>query len=218
MSPDGPAIDVWIADAASPAWGVPDAGDETAPERLSAIGRALDAAVRNQGGPLGPCNLSHSGRHVVFVAARSPDVTHLGVDVEVRRDVPRPQAFARRILADGEGGAADLVGAWTVKEAALKATRQGLEGDPRAWRFDDLGRPNPRLLDAPAAWGPVANWAFLREEIADGVVLAIAVRLDKIHSLEVRLRSVQGPSDVSVAERCSSRCLRWSPAPAPVCR
>jgi len=214
MAIGDPAIEVWIADASSPAWGVDGEGARADADRLSAVGRALEAAVRHAGGPFGPCNLSHSGSQVVFAAARSPSITHLGVDVEMRRDVPRPAAFARRILAEEEAGASDLVGAWTIKEAALKATREGLAGEPTAWRFDDLGRSDPRLLNAPGAWGPPSNWAFLRTDIAGPAALALAVRFDKIHSLDVWVRSVQGPADVSLAERRSPLCLRWFPAGA----
>ncbi|WP_369796595.1 4'-phosphopantetheinyl transferase superfamily protein [Phenylobacterium sp. CCH12-B4] len=135
--------------------------------------------------------------------------------MEVRRRPPRPRAFARRILAPGEESASDLVGAWTVKEAALKATREGLAADPRAWRFDDLECHDPRLVTAPSAWGPPENWAFLRTEVEGPAALALAVRLNKIHSLDVCVRSVHGPGDVSTPDPCSSFCLRWSPRGLP---
>lgn len=215
MPSTGPDIDVWVADASNSAWAAASCGDGEDPNRLSAVGRELEAAVRAQGGHFGPSNLSHSGWRVALAVARSPNVVRLGVDMEVRRQTPRPRAFARRILAPGEEGAPDLVGAWTLKEAALKATREGLAGDPRAWRFDDLERHDPRLVTAPPAWGPPGSWAFLRTEVDGPAALALAVQLDKIHSLDVCVRSVQGPGDVSVADQRSSFCLRWSPRSPP---
>lgn len=211
MPSTGPDIEVWVADASNSAWAAASRGDAEDPERLSAVGRELEAAVGAQGGYFGPSNLSHSGPKVAFAVARSPNIVRLGIDLEVRRATPRPRAFARRILAPGEEGASDLTGAWTLKEAALKATREGLAGDPRGWRFDDLECRDPRLVTAPPAWGPPGSWAFLRAEVDGPAALALAVRLDKIHSLDVCVRSVQGPGDISVADRCSSFCLRWSP-------
>lgn len=212
----GPDIEVWVADVSGSAWAAPGCGDEEDdPDRVSAAGRQLEAAVRAHGRYPGLSNLSHSGPQVAFAIARNASIVRLGIDLELRRPTPRPSAFARRVLAPGEEGASDLVGAWTLKEAALKATREGLAGDPRAWRFDDLDGPGPRLLTAPPAWGPPESWAFLRAEVDGPAALALAVRLDKIHSLDVCVRSVQAPADILVADRRSSFCLRWSPAGAP---
>lgn len=213
--PPGPDIEVWVADASSSAWAAASRGDGEDPDRVSAVGRELEAAVRAHGGYAGPSNLSHSGAQVAFAIARSSSVVRLGIDLELRRPTPRPRAFARRILAPGEEGASDLTAAWTLKEAALKATREGLTGDPRAWRFDDLEGLGPRLVTAPPAWGPPESWAFLRADVDGPAALALALRLDKIHSLDVCVRSVQAPADISVADRRSSFCLRWSPASSP---
>lgn len=212
---NGPDIEVWVADASGSAWAAGGSGDADDPCHVSAVGRELEGAVRRRGGYCGPSNLSHSGPLVAFAIARSAGVIRLGVDVELRRPVPRSSAFARRILAPGEQDEADLVGAWTLKEAALKATQEGLAGDPRGWRFDGLEGLGPRLVTAPPAWRPTENWAFLRAELDGPAALALAARLDKVHSVDVCVRSVRGPADIPTAARRPPFCLRWSPVGSP---
>ena len=212
MPPGFAVIDVWLADATGPAWGGSGGVDERHPDQLTAVGRELSAAVIGDAEHPLPCNLSHSGHLVVFAIARSPCITHLGVDLEMRRKAPRPAAFASRILAEGEAaGATDLVAAWTIKEAALKAVRVGLAGDPRLWRFDSLQSTTPRLLEAPGPWGPATRWAFARTDIEGPAVLAVAARLDTEQPVEVAIRSAVSPAEAARPGLSPSLCLTWSP-------
>lgn len=215
MAPERAVIDVWLADAASGAWAGQGRGDGSDPDHLSAVGRELSAAVLGGCETSSPNNLSHSGSLVVFAIARSPCVTHLGVDVEMRRDLPRVEAFAGRILAPGEAGALDLVSAWTLKEAALKATGIGLAGDPRSWRLDDFQSANPRLLEAPDAWGPPTHWAFVRTDIEGPAALAVAARLKTAQPVDVVVRSADGPAEAARPGRTSALRFTWWPRYSP---
>ena len=220
-------VDVWTADVADACWRPyrtgashaddlsPDdlSADDLSADDLSAVGRVLRDAALVQGDD-GPHNLSHSDRRVVFAVARGPGVTHLGVDVESLRPIPRADAFARRILADGEVVAAsDLVAAWTLKEAALKATGVGLAGDPRAWRFQGHAA-EPTLQAAPPEWTPVERWAFLRTTLGEDSALVLAVRLDKVRSIDVFIRQIRRQEDM-VRENVAVRRLTWSPQSFP---
>ncbi len=206
-------IDVWTADVGDAMWRPyhtgASKGDDLSAEDLSAIGRALRDAALDQRDD-GPHNLSHSDRRVVFAVARGPGVTHLGVDIELLRPIPRADAFARRILADGEVvSTSDLVTAWTLKEAALKATGAGLTGDPRAWRFQGHAA-EPRLQAAPPQWTPLEQWAFLHTTVDEASVLALAVRLDEIGCIDVFIRRIRGLEDM-VGESVAAQRLTWSP-------
>lgn len=217
MAPARATVDVWTADVADAFWRTYRTGashaDELSADDLSAVGRVLrDAALAQRDD--GPHNLSHSDRRVVFAVARGPGVTHLGVDVESLRPVPRADAFSRRILADGEVVAtSDLVAAWTLKEAALKATGVGLTGDPRSWRFQGHAA-EPRLQAAPPEWTPLEQWAFVRETLDEDSVLALAVRLEKIESIDVFIRQIRCPEDL-VRKNGAVRRLTWSPQSFP---
>lgn len=211
-------VDVWTAEVADACWRPHRIGEshsddpnahDLSPDDLSAIGRALRDAALAQGDD-GPHNLSHSDRRVVFAVARGPGVTHLGVDVETLRAVPRPDAFARRVLAEGEVvPASDLIAAWTLKEAALKATGVGLAGDPRAWRFQGHAA-EPTLQAAPPEWTPIDRWAFLRTTLGEDSALALAVRLDEVRSIDVFIRHIRCLEDM-VRENVAVRRLTWSP-------
>jgi hypothetical protein len=216
MDPDRAVIDVWLADATRPGWRGLGGSDGAHSDGLSAIGLALSAAAAGGSEPSFARNLSHSGRLVVFAAARTSCVTHLGVDVEMRRDLPRPAAFAGRVLTDAEAdGARDLVAAWTVKEAALKAVGVGLAGDPRSWRFEGLLSTHPRLLAAPDPWGPPIRWAFLRTDIEGPAALALAVRLDRVRAVDVIVRSADDPVQAAQSDREPLLRLTWSPLGCP---
>lgn len=222
MAPPRAIVDVWTADVTDPYWrshhnGRPQSdhsgGGDFGADDLSAVGRALrDAALARPDDA--PHNLSHSDRRVVFAVARGPGVTHLGVDVETLRPIPRPDAFARRILADGEVVAArDLIVAWTLKEAALKATGVGLTGDARAWSFEGHAA-EPRLLAAPQPWGPVEHWAFLRTTLGEDSPLALAIRLETVRSIDVFIHRISAPPD-RIRKNAAVRRLTWSPQSFP---
>jgi phosphopantetheinyl transferase len=148
-------------------------------------------------------NRSHSWPWLVLAAADGGDLDLLGVDVEVRRSVAAPLAFARRILSQEERDPSVepspeyLLHAWTVKEAALKATGLGLHGDPRAWRLDWSTPDYPRLRVAPAEAGAPERWWFGRWDIeAPAASMALAVRRLRAAKVDVRLQWAARPQDL----------------------
>ena len=185
-------VDLWLADLGSPGWCDIGPGPLGSGANESAAGRILAQAVLGDRPNPPPANLSHSGRLLILGVARDARIELLGVDVEVRRPVPRPSAFARRILGVGERlpDGDDVVAAWTVKEAALKAIGVGLHGDPRDWRFGWGPDGQVKLLFPAEAWGPAEVWAFNRREITipESASIAVGARLRAPGMLEVRLR------------------------------
>jgi 4'-phosphopantetheinyl transferase len=161
----------------------PGAGDRWLAARAvlrSVVGRAIGAdaeAVMFSAAPSGKpglspdgpvqFNLSHS-RGVVAVAVAGQPV---GVDVEVRRRLVRPDRLARRLFdadrclrwsgIDEPARTTELLQAWTRAEALLKATGEGIRGtmsgvEPRlaalGWTVRDL-ELGADLVGAVAAAG-----------------------------------------------------------------
>lgn len=191
-------IEVWIANLADIDWRHLLGADFDNPAVQSAAGKLLvalklgDDAFGTRPSPIS--NISHSGCHLVLASTCDPLVEALGVDVEVRRRIPRERAFAHRILARNEV-ANDLVGAWTAKEAALKAVGVGLSGDPRSWEFQDLDCATPRLIRAPLHARAVERWTFVRLEIAgfQPATLTVAARLARPGQMSIVLKDANAP-------------------------
>jgi 4'-phosphopantetheinyl transferase len=110
-------------------------------------------------------SISHTRGCVAVAVARCA----IGVDVERRRAIPDLLAVARRAFAPEERAAvAARVGCaaritlfyrfWTLGEAFIKATGEGLAQDLTSFAFSDQGKPT--LMRVSAAHGPVDRWRF----------------------------------------------------------
>jgi hypothetical protein len=192
-------IDLWIVDLAAEGWR--DQDETTAGRTLASI----TGAVRG-----GLCNISHTDRTLALVCTRDRRVTHLGVDVERLRRVSRPDAFLKRVLRPDEifRTTTDPVVVWTLKEAILKATLEGLAGDPRSWPIEWPANSPPTLSSAPARWGPKENWTLASELVdrPDRAALSVAARTIESTGVELRWREAVAPdlhrlSDVQRRQR-----------------
>lgn len=126
-------------------------------------------------------NLSHTRNLVACAVTATDDV---GLDVE---DLGRREAgagIAERFFAPSE---AAMIAAlpreerheaflriWTLKEAFVKATGEGIAMGLENFGFT-LGEP-PALAFAPASTGPVAAWRFLQIKPTPANILAVALR------------------------------------------
>jgi 4'-phosphopantetheinyl transferase len=131
-------------------------------------------------------NLSHS--HNQFALGLSGE-GEIGVDIEVGLSLEVAQEVAGNVLGPEEldhwttlpeSEQADVFGRyWTLKEAILKATGEGLGRDPRELQVD-VGEDGPRFLKIPAAYRPAGNWllGFVDTGIPNAH-LAYALRREK---------------------------------------
>lgn len=110
----------------------------------------------------------------------------IGVDVEAVRDIPEHEEIASRHFAPGERECLRLLPArdrmegflacWTLKEACVKATGEGLSA--ALPQFDVLSDPGfVRTDGGPPAWEHMAGLRSLRLRPAPGCVAAVAVRI-----------------------------------------
>ena len=110
-------------------------------------------------------NMSHV-RGLVAVALGSAP---LGVDVELLRNFPDMQLVAQHqfpsemlgpweALADQGERMALFHRFWTLGEAFIKATGEGLSQNPQSFAFPPAGEP--RLLRVDNRWGPACRWSF----------------------------------------------------------
>ena len=126
-------------------------------------------------------NLSHTRNLVACAVTRDDDV---GLDVE---DLTRREAgegIAERFFAPSEAARiAALPRAerheaflriWTLKEAFVKATGEGIAMGLENFGFT-LGAP-PALAFAPASTGPLPSWRFLQFKPTATTILAVALR------------------------------------------
>ena len=113
-------------------------------------------------------SISHTrGCVAVAVAKRA-----VGVDVELRRTLPdiaavaktafAPEAYAA-VLARAESSARTSLfyRYWTLSEAFVKATGEGIAQDTTSFAFTDEGPPE--LIRVSANWGPSGRWRFACE-------------------------------------------------------
>jgi 4'-phosphopantetheinyl transferase len=110
-------------------------------------------------------NISHSRGCVAVAIAGCP----VGVDVEQRRALPDLMAVARTAFAhegrdalaarSGEAARTELFYRyWTLGEAFIKATGEGVAQDLSSFAFTDHGAP--ALIRVSADWGPPERWCF----------------------------------------------------------
>jgi 4'-phosphopantetheinyl transferase len=110
-------------------------------------------------------NISHTrGCVSVAVAGRS-----VGVDVERRRELSDLMAVARTAFArepfaslaahpDGNTRTALFYRYWTLGEAFIKATGEGITQDLKSFAFTEAGEP--ALTRVSKVWGPAQRWRF----------------------------------------------------------
>jgi 4'-phosphopantetheinyl transferase len=113
-------------------------------------------------------SISHTRGCVAVAVARFA----VGVDVERRRAMPDLMAVARTAFAP-EGRAALIARSgsaartalfyryWTLGEAFMKATGEGIAQELTSFAFTEEGAP--ALTRVSAAWGPVGRWRFCCE-------------------------------------------------------
>lgn len=126
-------------------------------------------------------NLSHTRNLVACAVAHTDDV---GLDVEDLGRREASEGIAERFFAPSE---AAMIAAlpreerhvaflriWTLKEAFVKATGEGIAMGLENFGFT-LGEV-PALAFAPASTGPVAAWRFLQWQPTPSSILAVALR------------------------------------------
>ena len=93
----------------------------------------------------------------------------MGVDVERRRELPDLMAVARTIFApeayanlaarpERAARMALFYRYWTLGEAFIKATGEGIAQDLKSFAFTEEGVP--ALTRVSAVWGPARRWRF----------------------------------------------------------
>ena len=113
-------------------------------------------------------NVSHARGCVAIALAGCP----VGIDVERRRALPDLMAVAQtafapeacRVLAARSGEAARTAlfyRYWTLGEAFIKATGEGIAQGLNSFAFTEEGAPI--LVRVSADWGPVGRWRFFCE-------------------------------------------------------
>jgi 4'-phosphopantetheinyl transferase len=113
-------------------------------------------------------SISHTRGCVAIAVARCA----VGVDVERRRAMPDLMAVARTAFApEGHAALAALSGQpartalfyryWTLGEAFIKATGEGITQDLNSFAFTEEGAP--ALTRVSTGWGPVGRWRFYCE-------------------------------------------------------
>ena len=110
-------------------------------------------------------NISHTRGCVAVAIASCP----VGVDVEQRRALPDFMAVARSAFApatfdaiavcsEGVARTALFYRHWTLGEAFIKATGEGIAQDLSSFAFTNQGAPS--LTRVSADWGPLERWRF----------------------------------------------------------
>jgi 4'-phosphopantetheinyl transferase len=113
-------------------------------------------------------SISHTRGCVAVAVARSA----VGVDVERRRAMPDLMAVATTAFApEGHAALVALSGSaartelfyryWTLGEAFIKATGEGIAQDLTSFAFTEQGAP--ALTRVSAVWGPMGRWRFYCE-------------------------------------------------------
>ena len=110
-------------------------------------------------------NISHTRGCVVIAVARRA----VGIDVEQRRTLPELMDLARIAFGpEAQDALAALAGPqartllfyryWTLGEAFIKATGEGIGQGLSSFAFTEHGAP--ALTRIGAAWGPMERWRF----------------------------------------------------------
>jgi len=150
------------------------------------IGGDRFAKPRLSGGPA--FNLSHSGGWAALAVVEDNSMA-LGVDIELVR--PVDPALFPNVLSEAElaelqrlppaARQRGFFNAWTRKEATLKATGEGLDGDIKALSVSLSPDKPARLLAASRSMGRLRDWrlhAFSPGQGFTGAIAAMTRGLD----------------------------------------
>jgi 4'-phosphopantetheinyl transferase len=124
-------------------------------------------------------NVSHSGEIVAIALAAN----ELGVDIEAKRRIPEIAAIAGRFFSKDEAErvcaatdtTAEFFRIWTMKEAVVKASGQGL-GLPLDCFTVPSSAPAPRPVISVGLPPTAADWFVVETEVQDGYYGAVAMR------------------------------------------
>ncbi|HET9482443.1 MAG TPA: 4'-phosphopantetheinyl transferase superfamily protein [Xanthomonadales bacterium] len=177
------AVHLWLLDARARSTVVDAllaayAGVDAVTLAHDAHGKPLLPA-QDHGGPTLHFNLAHSGERLLLAVGHAD----LGVDLEHERRIRRRDALLARCFTPREQaairGAADpqaaLLGAWTAKEAVVKAIGRGIAyGLKKIELALDGNAPQLDTLEGPAA--PASAWTLATFVPEPGYRAALAVR------------------------------------------
>jgi 4'-phosphopantetheinyl transferase len=136
--------------------------------RFTADTRGKPGLDRDHHGAAAHFNISHTRGCVAIAVAGSP----VGVDVEQRRVLPDLMEVAQTAFApEGQDALVACAGPaernalffryWTLGEAFIKATGEGVAQDLSSFAFTNQG--TPLLTRVSAHWGPPSRWRFACE-------------------------------------------------------
>lgn len=170
----------------------------TLAEHFGCHPRALRFDVERHGKPKiafeGECaiafNLSHSGPYALVAYGNCASV---GADVEIVRAISHTEEFSKTILSADEFERAKdqdgkwLIRVWTLKEAVLKATGEGLSRSMADVRLLHIFPSHPRLLSLGADTD-CRDWHLHYAEPLPGVAVALAARANVRPHFELLIR------------------------------
>jgi 4'-phosphopantetheinyl transferase len=146
--------------------------------------QAFRFELRENGKPFLPqseihFNVSHSGEVVAIALA----VNELRVDIEAKHRIPEIAAIAGRFFSKDEAErvcaatdtTAEFFRIWTMKEAVVKASGQGL-GLPLDCFTVPSSPPAPRPVISVSLPPTAADWFVVETEVQDGYYGAVAMR------------------------------------------
>jgi 4'-phosphopantetheinyl transferase len=136
--------------------------------RFAAGGNGKPCLVRDDHGAAVQFNISHARGCVAIGIAGC----RVGIDIERRRALPDLMGVARTAFAREElqtlaarsewtARTALFYRYWTLGEAFIKATGEGMTQDLSSFTFTDQG--TPALIRVSADWGPLERWRFYCE-------------------------------------------------------
>lgn len=131
-------------------------------------------------------NLAHSGEFMALAVTRMASV---GVDIEQVRSMSDTRSLAEAFFAREEcdqlpcaepGLSAGFFRCWTLKEAFLKSTGEGLSRslDSFAVRFNDIARTGLLRICNPS--DDPAKWTLQSFEVRPGYIGALAIRATSV--------------------------------------
>lgn len=133
--------------------------------RVTAGANGKPCLDHDRHGPAVQFNISHTRGCVAIAIAGCP----VGVDVEQRRALPDHMAIARTVFApeacealaacsEGAARTALFYRYWTLGEAFIKATGEGIAQGLTSFAFTNQGAPT--LIRVSTEWGSVERWRF----------------------------------------------------------
>lgn len=151
---------------------------DQAPAEIAIVAEAQGKPVLAQRGSNLAFNLSHSGDWLLIGVARK---RHIGVDIQIERANTRCLDLARRFFAEDEAQMLAVLppdeqtrrffALWTLKEAYLKATGEGISGGLHRVRITLNERGEAQLADADAR----DQWQLRRLDVCDNYAAAMAI-------------------------------------------